>query len=282
MFIKLQHCLFLLPMLNTRNYLIVGLCVSFIAITSWSQVDIFTEDFQSGIPSTWGLRNYDGNTPEASVSEYTQPWISKVDPDSSANLTASSTSYFSPIGIANRWLISPPITLGSYGNIFSWRARSHDASFPDNYLILVSKTDTAMSSFTDTVGLIIGEYVNWTNRSANLSNLGLDNETIYLAFILQTNDGFKLYVDDLKVQKEDPVGLEEKNADLIKIQTLENSVFKILGDFNLLDVTVLNSNGQLVKADKTNTIDLSNEKPGIYFLQVQTSKGLFYRKVVKL
>jgi len=275
------HCLFLSPMLYKHNLLLSLIFSTLFIFSSWSQVNIFTEDFQSGIPSTWGLRNFDGLTPDAAVAEYTSDWISKVDPDSAVNLTASSTSFFSPVGTANRWLISPAITLGSYGNAVSWRARSHDASFPDNYLVLVSKTDTLIASFTDTLGYIIGEYVDWTNRSVNLSTLSLNNETIYLAFILQTNDGYKLYIDDVKVSKEDPVGIAESSGDYIQVLTLENGLYDLKGDFELIQTKVFNSYGQLIVSNKNNKIDIQRENPGIYFIQVNTNKGLINKSLIK-
>lgn len=267
-------------MSNKRNLLLTGLIVSLFTFTGVSQLTIFTEDFQSGIPATWGLRNFDGLTPHASVSEYTSAWISKVDPDSAANLTASSTSYFSPIGTANRWLISPGISLGAYGNFISWRARSHDPSYPDNYLVLASKTDTSISSFTDTIGYIIQENAYWTERTANLSSHGLDNQTIYLAFVLQTEDGFKLYIDDVNVSKDDPVGIEEMQIDGLKVETLNPGLYNLKGEFKLLESSVYNAAGQLVLKTKESTIDLRNENQGIYYLQVNTSKGLINRKLI--
>jgi hypothetical protein len=268
-------------MLYKRNLLSLLFCLCLFVLSGWSQVNIFTEDFQSGIPSSWGLRNFDGLTPDASVAEYASAWISKVDIDSSANLTASSTSFFSPAGIANRWLISPGITLGFYGNILTWRARSHDASFPDNYIVLVSKTDTAKASFTDTLGYIIGEYVDWTNRSANLSNLGVDNETIYLAFVLQTNDGYKLYIDDIEVTKEDPLGLSENIGEYLEVVTIENGLYSLKGNFELIETKVFNSLGQLIVIEKNNELDIKRENSGIYFIQVNTSKGLINKTLIK-
>jgi hypothetical protein len=267
-------------MSKNLNLLLVGLFFSLITFTGVSQVNIFTEDFQSGIPATWGIRNFDGNAPAAAVSEYTSAWISKVDIDSAANLTASSTSFFSPIGTANRWLISPGINLGAYGNFVSWRARSHDPSYPDNYLVLVSKTDTAIASFTDTVGYIIQEYATWTERTSDLSALGLDNQTVYLAFIIQTEDGFKLYIDDVKVRKDDPVGIEENQIDGLLVKTINPGLFNLTGDIEVLDSRIYNSTGQLIQNTKELNIDISKEKKGIYFLQVKTNTGLIYRKLV--
>ena len=115
---------------------------------------------------------------------------------------ASATSYFSPIDTAYRWLITPALNLGAFGNKISWSAKSHDPSYPDDYLVLVSHTDAEPSSFTDTIGNIEEENFEWTNRSVDLSQNGYDDSTIYIAFVLRTFDGFMLYLDDFLVEKD--------------------------------------------------------------------------------
>jgi hypothetical protein len=270
-------------MFKKEIYTLIAICLLFSGVSA--QVTIFSEDFQSGIPATWGLRDFDNHTPAAAVAEYTAPWISKIDPldTTNTNLTASSTSFFSPVGTANRWLISPAITLGSFGNYVSWRALSHDPSYPDNYLVLVSKTDTLIGSFTDTVGYVIGESASWVERTVNLSAKSLDNETIYLAFILQTNDGFKLYVDDVIVTKEDPVGLPENVADLLKIKTIsQNGLYEMGGDFSIREISVYNAQGQLVLNSSNTMVDIRNQDAGVYYLSVLTDKGLIENKLIKL
>lgn len=267
-------------MLMKRNLIPIGFFVSIIHFFGYSQVTIFTEDFQGGIPASWSIKNLDGMSPDPQVSEYTSAWISKVDLDSASNLIASSTSYFSPIGTADRWLISPAITLGAFGNFISWRARSHDASFPDNYLVLVSKTDTAIGSFTDTAGYIIGENASWTERTANLSEMNLDNETIFLAFVLQTENGFKLYVDDIKVRKDDPVGFIENQSNLFKIETLNPGLFRLNGEVEISESRIYNSTGQLVLSTVSNIIDIQDKEKGVYFLQVFSEKGMMNWKLI--
>ena len=88
------------------------------------------------------------------ISEFTSAWITTIDPIDSTDTIAASTSYFSPAGTASRWLITPQLSLGAFGNYINWNARSHDPSFPDDYLVLVSTTDSQITSFTDTIGNI--------------------------------------------------------------------------------------------------------------------------------
>lgn len=248
---------------------------------SISQTTVLFEDFQSEIPITWEIRDIDGQTPDASVSEYTAGYISKIDPDDTTNLTASSTSYFSPVGTANRWLITPPIVLGAYGNAFEWRAKSHDASYPETYLVLVSTTDNLEASFTDTLGYVIQEDADWITRSVNLSANGYDNATIYVAFILQTDDGFKFYLDDVKASKEDPVGLTENLIVELSMKTIESGLYEINSAKNFENVLVYNEMGMVISDSKSKTIDIRKEKSGLYFVRALDGTQLFVSKLIK-
>lgn len=247
-----------------------------------SQTTVLFEDFQSGIPATWEIRDLDGQIPDATVSEYTAGYISKIDPDdtTNVNLTASSTSYFSPVGTANRWLITSPIVLGAYGNTFEWRAKSHDASYPETYLVLVSTTDKLEASFTDTLGYVIQEDADWITRSANLSANGYDNDTIYVAFILQTGDGFKFYLDDVKASKEDPVGLTENLIIDLSMKTIESGLYEINSANNFDKVVVYSEMGMVISDSKSKTIDIRKEKAGMYFVQAIDGTQLFVSKLV--
>lgn len=251
---------------------------------AFGQTVVFTEDFQFGIPNVWQVRNLDGFTPDTAVAEYTQAYISKLDPSDTlnVNLTASSTSYFSPVGIANRWLISPGIQLGPYGNSVEWKAKSHDPSYPETYLVLVSKTDDLAASFTDTIGYVVQEYADWTTRTVNLSDLGFDNETIFVAFILQTDDGFKFYVDDFSISIEDPVGLEEKQVNQLRLKTLDPSgLYEIASETEIEELKVVDAQGRLIVQKSGKIIDIRSEKSGIYFVQAKVGNDLFYSKLIK-
>lgn len=193
------------------KHLFLFILVSFSIVIS-AQTVIFTTDFQQGMPANYTIVDNDGNTPDPTVAEFTSAWITLVDPENALDTVAASTSFFTALDSASRWMITPPLSLGAFGNFIQWNAKSHDPSYPDNYLILVSSTDNQISSFTDTIGFIEEENFEWTNREVNLFTQGYFNQTIYIAFVNVTLDGFKLYIDDIEVRKDDPVGLQEPNA----------------------------------------------------------------------
>jgi len=254
-----------------------------VSIIGFAQTDIFTTDFQNGMPLNYTLVDNDGLIPAPQVSEYTSAWITILDPYNLADTIAASTSYFSPTGIANRWLITAPFSIGSYGNFIEWQAKSQDAAVPDDYLILVSTTDNQLSSFTDTIGYIMEENSEWTTRTVNLSDYGFNNQTIYIAFINVTNDGFKLYIDDIHAWKNDPVSLKELN----QINTVSifpnpsNGIFTVSSQSEIQKVNVSNSFGQIIFTTTQAKIDLSNYSNGIYFLNIDTNMGSTNIKVIK-
>ncbi len=248
-----------------------------------AQTTLLDTDFQSGIPTSYSLLDNDGLSPDPLVSEYTNAWIVVPDPENLLDTVASSTSYFSPVGTANRWLITPQLTLGSYGNLLQWEAKSQDASFPDDYLVLVSTTDMAITSFTDTIGYIIGENATWTTRQVDLSEQLYDDSVVYIAFVNVTEDGFKLYLDDIKVIKDDPSNVEEM-AYQINVSVFPNPTSEILNiesdqKFNYLKLS--NINGQEVSYSESNQLNIIDFPKGIYFLHIVFPWGTITKKVIK-
>ncbi|MCT4560416.1 MAG: choice-of-anchor J domain-containing protein [Crocinitomicaceae bacterium] len=244
------------------------------SINATAQTTVFTEDFQSGIPATWTLINNDNNTPAMTVQEYdTAAWIPKMDPDDSSNFCASSTSFFSPAGTANRWLISPAITLGAFGNAMTYDVKSHDPSFPDDYMILVSKTGTNIADFTDTIAYVQQELASWIKRPIDLTAKGLDGETIHLAFVIVTEDGFKLYVDNIEVTKDDPAQLTESNLVQLKVATLANGLYEVSANQAILKRVVYTTSGRVVSENGQSTVDLRSMEAGVYFIEVSTELG---------
>lgn len=260
----------------------IVLVLGLISTTTWGQTVIYSEDFQSGLPVNYTLLNNDGLTPDASVSEFSDAWISLSDPGNPSDTIMGSTSFFNPTGQADRWLITPAITLGSYGNWAYWEARSHDPSHPDTYYVLVSSTDTQAASFTDTLFSYAGEHPDWTSREGDLSALGLDNQTIYLAFVNRTEDGFKLYVDDIRVEMEDPSSVSELTS--IRLQAYPNPVSEILQitcNQAIESIEILNSFGQPVGYCTSSSIAVSNLSTGTYFARVTGEFGSTTLRFVK-
>ncbi|MDC0100311.1 T9SS type A sorting domain-containing protein [Crocinitomicaceae bacterium] len=263
-------------MIKTISILALGV----ISINVSAQTQVYGEDFQNGLPVNYTIFDNDGFTPDASVIEFADAWISLTDPVDSTDSIVGSTSFFDPVGQADRWLITPSIVLGSYGNSIFWDAKSHDPSFPDDYMVLASKTDAQIASFTDTLLNISDESAEWNYHELNLSEAGLDGETVHIAFVNRTNDGFKLYLDSISVWKEDPVGLSSLVTFEVNVYpNPTNGKVNIGGDFDF--VTVYSSTGAFVFESISNLIDLSSFDSGIYLFRVQSGDSVYRTRVVK-
>ena len=255
---------------------------SVVSMNMLAQTDIMFTDFQSGIPATYSVVDNDGLTPDASVSNFTDAWIAIEDPEFPGDQVAASTSFFAPTGTAHRWLITPPLTLGAFGNYIEWSARSQDASYPDDYLVLVSTTDDQLGSFTDTIGRVIEENFEWTDRTVDLSDEGYNNQTIYIAFVNNTENGFKLYLDDIRVWKDDQTGINEIEELSAKVYPNPFHESIIVETAQEAVINIYNSNGRLIITTTDKKIKLSSYPNGVYYVNINTAEGVKTVKAVKI
>ncbi|MCE3295742.1 MAG: hypothetical protein K0R65_1456 [Crocinitomicaceae bacterium] len=242
-------------------------------VLAMSQTIVLNEDFQSGFPADWTLYN-DNNTPDTTVSEFTSAWIVAADPENTADSVAASTSYFTPAAEANRWMVSPAVTLGAFGNYISWQAKSHDPSYAEDYKVMIS-TSPDLSTFTDTIAIVFEENYLWQEYDINLSELGYDNQTVYVAFNLRTNDGFKLYVDDISVRTQDPVSVEEKELAAFRMYPNPcTTKLTVSSEEEISKMEVFDALGNKTVLSSASEINTSAFVPGIYFLKVFTASGI--------
>lgn len=235
----------------------------------FGQITVFETGFDNGIPSSMLLIDNDQNTPNVAVSEYNSPWICIEDPANPSDSVAASTSWFDPADTADRWMITPALALGSYGNSIIWNAKSQDASFPDDYFILVSNTDTNLSSFTDTIGYIQQEDFEWIERSVNLSELGYDDQIIYVAFVLRTYDGYKLYIDNILVSKEDDASINEESVgDVLIYPNPCQDILHVRSESPIDKILLFDLSGKKVLESYATSIHLEKLQMGTYMIRI--------------
>lgn len=253
-----------------------------VSIVTYAQNIVLSTDFQSGIPSNFTLLTFDGNSPDPEVSEFIQAWIGYEEPDNETNKVAASTSYFATADTADRWMITPEIQMGTVGNYLTWKAKSQDPSFPDDYYVLISTAGIGIENFVDTVGYVEEENAEWTTRTVNLSEKGYDNQLIRIAFINRTFDGFKLYIDDLEVRTEDHTVVNDLN--LFSIQPFPNPFNDVLNLKNADDNTtwnVYNFDGKIIESGNGKTVNTSTFSRGSYFICVQHQGTTNTFKIIK-
>ncbi len=260
--------------------LVLVFCVGCIN-SLWGQVPLVYETFDGGVPTDWSLINNDGNTPHPDVSEYTDAWIVVADPDDALNKVVSSTSYFQPVDRADRWLITPNVTLGGSGNFISWYGKSHDPSFPDSYKVLISNSGTNSSDFTDTLIVVTNESPDWTFHQLEIEQFA--NENVHVAFVLTTFNGFKLYLDSIDLRKEDPLFLPNITANY-EVNLFPNPAkdhISIHGE-GIHSVNCLSADGKhMFSVHSLNHIDVSTLPSGIYVLIIEHNQGVLRKKLIK-
>ncbi len=254
------------------------------ALSAQAQTTLLDENFQQGIPASWTTVKNDSYTAVQSQFNVPEAWIAMADPNNTTDTVAAATSYFTVAQKASRWLITPPLTIGTYGNYLKWNARSLDPSYPDTYQVLISTTDTQLASFNDTLARVEFEWEEWTQHEVNLTEQGYNNsETIYIAFVLETQGGFDLFVDSVNVRKDDPLALDEQTipAD-VTIYPNPTSNYIHFSAENLKHVAIYNTTGTLVYSqEKANPVSMEHFDQGMYLVRMTTNKGQTITKRVQ-
>lgn len=171
--------------------------VAVLACATVGSAQLF-EDFQGGVwPAGWVRQNLDGRTPASAVAEYTEAW-NILDVNSDGNFVAGSTSWYSPAGAANDWMITPSVT-PTTGWTLSWTAMAPDGAYPDGYVVYYSTTtqDSVGCLANPPLLTIPAEAQAWTSRSVDLTFLA--GTPAYFCFRNNSNDMFLLWIDDIRV-----------------------------------------------------------------------------------
>lgn len=119
------------------------------------------------------------------------------DTDAEHGVSAISTSWFDPVGMADAWLILPKLHIADENSIVRWEARAFDPSFPDGYEVRISKTGAETEDFEDLVLTVSAENTNWTLRQVDLADY--EGDSIHIAIRNNSNDQYLLAVDNIFV-----------------------------------------------------------------------------------
>lgn len=166
------------------------------------KAQLFSEDFQNGMPANFTLINVDGRTPNAAVAYINNAWIVEdngIIGGPAGDSVAMSTSWYTPAGASDDWMITSAITLpATPAQVLRWRARAQDPDFPDGYEVRISTTGVTVADFAAApIYATTAESGTWIARQADLSAYA--GQTIYVAFRNNANDQFILLIDDIEV-----------------------------------------------------------------------------------
>jgi hypothetical protein len=244
-------------------------------------VNLLTEDFNNGFPASWTRINADGLTPQPSVSFVDNAWVSWEDPDSTGtgDSVAVATSYYTPAGTANDWMISPPIVLKNHGNFLQWQVKSVDPSYPDGYDLYVTNTAAIVDSFTVARRFFQTDFElpNWTDREVSLDTFA--GQTVYFAFKAKSYNEFLLVIDNIRLYADTTLSVHEQNpaAAANVFPNPSTGMVYVSGTDVMNSLSVFDLSGQLqaryMPMSNRYTVPLETLNKGIYVLQIVYANG---------
>ena len=158
-------------------------------------------DFSQGIPADFTLIDNDGNTPSADMTKegfkVGTPWLA-ASPKGESNLVACSTSWYSPAGTSDDWMITSAFTVSDDNVTLTWRALASDKRNRDGYAVYVSEVGGKTIADFDKQHPLFSvekEEAKWTNHAVSLD--AYKGKKISIAFVNNSNNKSRLYIDDL-------------------------------------------------------------------------------------
>jgi hypothetical protein len=255
--------------------------------------NIFNENFETTtdlLANGWIVYNDNHTLNNGYDSIFTNAWEIVEWAEETPNKSASSSSAFIESGPADRWLVSPSISIPSNATnvVLTFKARSFDvAPHQDGYKLKISSTTNSKTSFS-TVLLNVPNTPNnllsqLSETSVNLSTYA--GQTIYLAWINDFENGNILALDDINLSTNSLVNEEFNiNHSIVISPNPNNGNFKITSLNPISKLKIYDVLGKLVYSNEsnlTNEIIISNTiSKGIYFLKAELeNKSSVFQKV---
>lgn len=193
---------------------LVGLGLFGAASTTQAQV-LFSESFDQvgGFAAQgWTLYDVDGATNNANVQGLfgtTSSWIATASVNDATDSVALSTSWLTPAGATDDWMITPMITGVNANGELSWGENAPDAAYPDGYTVYICTSiaggTPATTDFTGGSGAVLftipaaaGQAGTWVTNNVSLAAYAGQN--IWLAWRNNSTDQFILEIDDIIVE----------------------------------------------------------------------------------
>jgi|GEM_PF-2001472 hypothetical protein len=256
-------------------------------------VTSINESFEGTFPpSGWALYSPDGGTGWYQETVGTSPipgWTGGVvtpTPNGTGGTKMAFCTWTTGGTASNdQWLVTPQISVSSNYNLFFYVRKF--GAYMDLMDIKVSTTNNQIASFTTTLGTLNWSAADsgWATHVYNLSAYAGQN--IYIAFNEHVDDnqadGAAVFVD--LVQVDVNAGIQNNTNDVaFKLfpNPVKNTLYIEAGS-NISSVKVSNILGQVVTDEKVDgkkaQVNTSDFQPGVYFVAVDTEKGLISRKI---
>lgn len=166
----------------------------------------YSENFDNGMPTTYNIIDVDGNVVNSAVAGIVKNAWSAGIAAGSTDSSAMSTSWYTPAGTSDDWMITDTIIIPDTATavFLSWDAEAIDPAYPDGYEVYISNTTQTIAGAQANSMLFstLGENAEITTRKADIS--AFVGDTVFVAFRNNTTDMFLLSIDNIKVYRPNP------------------------------------------------------------------------------
>ena len=265
--------------------------VLFASFLANAQTTVFTENFEDITDlqdAGWTLYN-DSNIPYGSyATAFPDAWRIISWTNESGNKVASSPSWFTTITPADRWLITPAITIPANFTVsLEYFARSHDDSpYDDGFKLKISTTTKDKSAFSN---------IQTVDHAVNSSIVSLEpytvdlssyvGKTVYLAWVNDYTNGNLLSIDDIIISATSLGVSDVKKKNLSLYPNPTKDYFQLSDSRGKINVVkIYDISGILVKEMKVQNsgkYNVSDLKTGVYNVSVESTKSTQNIKLIK-
>lgn len=165
---------------------------------------LFQDDFEGNNLDEWTLYDADGDGNE---------WYTFDNAAGGGTIVATSASWIGAPITPENWMVSPSITLPASGEmLLNYTVYAQDPDWVgEQYKVMISTTDNAMASFTETIIDEVLAGADMYEKSLDLADFA--GETIFIAFVhYNSTDVFRINIDDVSVTGEAGAALPELSA----------------------------------------------------------------------
>lgn len=161
---------------------------------------IYQEDFESVVvPANPGYTQVPANMTtynDTNISGFgiTDPWVvHEFYPEKAA----CCPTYFTPFAQADRWLITPAITLTNSNNLI-WRSKTYWNQIAETYDVLLSTTGVLKTDFTTVLATIANDSDVYRMHAISLA--AWNGQTVHIAFRMRSLGGWYFFMDEIRVE----------------------------------------------------------------------------------
>ncbi len=205
---------------NPHRLILFTMLPCLLSTTTLASESTLICDFSSGIPSDFAVYDLDGNTPAKNPAglgfTMDSGWLWIDD-------SACSTSWYSPAGTSNDWLVTSAVIVENNNYVLRWKAKASHATYSDGYSVYISTTGNAPEDFSSEAAVKVeAEDSGWNLHTLSLCDYA--GQEIWVAFVNDSYNCAYLYLDDLFIGPKSSTQLKIVSPEISSLAVTELKV----------------------------------------------------------